>query len=62
MLNAVVASPMHEEPEAYFSSAPCDECDNEKAGLRYDIRYRMSLTGEISEASVCPDCYCKLCG
>ncbi len=64
-LNAVVASAKRDESrnvEAYFSRQRCDECNSQLAGDRYDIIYREELDGELHEASVCADCYVKLCG
>jgi len=61
MLNAVVASPMLSESEPFFSKGPCENCDTELGGLRYDIIYKEKINGPVHEATVCADCYCKLC-
>lgn len=61
-LNSIVASPKDWDPEPYFSWQPCENCGDPFGGNRYDIIYRETLDGEILEASVCEECYMRLCG
>lgn len=57
------ASPIYNENdciESSFSWSKCECCNDTQGGDRYMIKYR-DINDDIDEASVCTECFLKLC-